>query len=59
MANPTQEQVNQVLSAYDLAVAAPGYVDTVIMDAEQISGDDYRMVWTDEYTGDFINTAER
>lgn len=59
MAAPTQAEVNRVLLAYNRAKSAEGYAETIVMEAEQISGDDYRMNWSDEYTGDFIDVSER
>lgn len=45
----TQEQVDQVLAAYENALAAPGYADSLVFEMQQVSGTDYKMVWTNQY----------
>lgn len=54
-----QREVSRVISAYDRACAAPDYADTIVLEAEQIAGDEYRMNWSAEYSGSFIDVSER
>ena len=49
MSQPTQQEVTQVIAGYENAAAAAAYADTVVMEMQQNSGDDYIMVWTNQY----------
>lgn len=49
MAQPTQEEVDRVIAAYENAKAAKEYADSLVLDTEKISGNDYRMVWSTQY----------
>lgn len=53
MATPTEEEIERVISGYDRASAAPGYVDSIVCEMQQVSGDNYEMVWSNEYNGNF------
>lgn len=44
-----QEEVDRVLSAYEIAKEALGYADSIVLEMQQVSGTDYRMVWTNKY----------
>ena len=45
----TQEEVDRVLAAYAIAKEAPDYVESIVLEMQQVSGEDYRMVWTSQY----------
>lgn len=45
----TQEEVDRVLVAYENAKTAPEYAESIVMEMQQISETDYRMVWTNQY----------
>lgn len=45
----TQEEIDRVLAAYDNAKAAEEYAETIVMEMQQVSGTDYKMVWTNQY----------
>ena len=45
----TQEEVDRVLAAYENAKEVPEYAATIVLEMQQVSGDDYRMVWTHQY----------
>lgn len=47
----TQAEVDRVLAAYDNAQQGKDYSETIIMETQQISGDEYRMIWSTLYTG--------
>lgn len=47
MATPTQQEVDRVLAAYENAKAATEYAETIVLEMRQISGTDYKMVWTE------------
>ena len=53
MAAPTQEEINRVISGYDRASGAADYADTIVCEMEQVSGDNYRMIWSTGYNGGF------
>ena len=57
MAEPTPEQINRVVTAYNRAVGAAEYTNTLVVQAEQISGDEYRMNWSNRYDGSFVPDA--
>ena len=46
MAQPTGQEVTRVITGYENAVAAVEYVDSLVLEMQQISGDDYKMVWS-------------
>lgn len=45
----TQEEVDRVLAAYDNSKKAPEYVESIVLEMQQNSGTDYKMVWTNQY----------
>lgn len=45
----TQAEVDRVLSAYDNAKEAPEYAESIVLEMQQVSGTDYKMVWTNQY----------
>lgn len=49
MAQPTQQEVDLVISAYENAKAAKEYAETLALEMQQNSGEDYTMVWSNEY----------
>ena len=53
MAAPTQEDIDRVINGYNLADGAADYADTILCEMQQVSGDNYRMVWSTEYSGGF------
>lgn len=53
MAEPTQGDINRVVNGYNLAKESADYADTIVCEMQQISGDNYRMVWSAEYSGGF------
>lgn len=59
MATPTEKDINRVISGYDQADLAADYADTLVVEMQQISGDEYKMVWNNEYSGNFVPDAER
>ena len=53
MAEPGQGDINRVISGYNRADGAADYADSIVCEMEQVSGDNYRMVWSTEYNGGF------
>lgn len=45
----TQAEVDRVLAAYDNANEATEYAESIVLEMQQISGTDYKMVWTNQY----------
>ena len=58
MANPTDENISRVVAGYNRAVAAADYADTIVCQMQQVSGDNYQMLWSTEYTGPFEPNKE-
>lgn len=50
---PTEERVNSLLAAIATAQAAKDYATAQVCEAQQVSGDNYCMVWSTETRGDF------
>jgi hypothetical protein len=48
----TQAEVDRVLAAYENAKAAQEYAESIVMEMQQISGTDYKMVWSNQYPTD-------
>lgn len=53
MIDPTPENLNRILSAYHLAWVAKEYASSLIFETEQVDGDNYNMVWSEEFNGSF------
>lgn len=45
----TQADVDRVLATYDNAKASTEYADSIVMEMQQVSGTDYKMVWSNQY----------
>ena len=54
MAQPTEKDIERVINGYNRAIGAADYADTIKCEMQQVSGDNYRMVWSTEYNGPFI-----
>ena len=59
MSAPEQKDINRIISGYNQADSAADYADTLVVEMQQMSGDEYRMVWSNRYSGDFVPDAER
>lgn len=53
MSAPTQAEIERILSGINQADAAMDYVDHQLCEMQEISGDDYKMVWSTKTRGDF------
>ena len=53
MAEPTQAEIDRVINGYNMADGAADYADTIVCEMQQISGDNYCMKWSEEYSGPF------
>lgn len=53
MATPTQQEITRIIGGYNRASDAADYADTIACEMEQVSGDNYKMVWSTEYNGNF------
>ena len=49
MSQPTQQEVDSVVAAYENAREAKQYADSIVIEMQNNSGDDYTMVWTTGY----------
>lgn len=49
MAQPTQQEVDRVISAYENAKEAKKYADSIIAEMQLNEGEDYKMVWSTKY----------
>lgn len=45
----TQDEVDRVIVVYEDAKQIPGYVDSIVLEMQQNSETDYRMIWTNQY----------
>lgn len=45
--------INRIMNGYEDAKDATAYGEAIVLDVEQIDGDDYRMVWTQNYAGGY------
>ena len=45
----TQAEVDRVVAAYENAKTAKEYADSIVMEMQQASGDDYTFVWSEQY----------
>lgn len=54
MAAPTPAEISRVIAGYNRADNAADYADTIVCEMQQVSGDNYRMVWSTEYNGPFM-----
>ena len=52
MAQPTQNEADRVIASYENAREAVEYAGSIILEAQQNSGEDYTMVWTLRYPED-------
>lgn len=49
MSQPTQQEVDRVIAGYENAKEAPNYAASIVVEMQQLSGDDYGMVWSTKY----------
>lgn len=54
MANPTSQEIDEIVNGQNQAQNAADYADTVKMEMQLISEENYQMVWTVTYTGPFV-----
>lgn len=45
--------INRIMNGYENAIAAANYEEAIVLDEELIENDDYRMIWTTNYSGDY------
>lgn len=48
----TQGEIDRVMAAHDIAKQLPEYVESIVLEMQQISGTDYKMVWSNQYPTD-------
>ena len=55
MANPTQQDIDRIITGYDRADTAADYADTIVCEMQLVpsSSDNYSMVWSTQYDGPF------
>lgn len=49
MSQPTQQEVDNVIAAYENAKEAKKYADSIVAEMQLNSGEDYTMVWSTKY----------
>lgn len=54
MSAPTPEEINRIVAGDNRASAAADYAETIVCEMQQVSGDNYCMVWSTEYNGQFV-----
>ena len=45
--------INRVMNAYEEAQEAANYAEAIVLDEELISGEDYRVIFTNNYSGQY------
>lgn len=60
MSNPTPQEIDRIISGYDTAIAAADYADTIVCEMQATSSppNNYRMVWSNQYSGPFTPDAQ-
>lgn len=53
MATPTESEIETVVDGYNRANGAADYADTIKCQMQQITGDNYKMLWSTVYNGSF------
>ena len=48
-----ENDINRIMNGYDEAIDAAEYEEALILDDELIEGSDYRMIWSDTYSGSY------
>ena len=56
---PSSDEITRVINGYDEAKESKKYAASLKLEAENISGDDNRLIWSTEYNGGFKPNAER
>lgn len=51
--------INTIINANQNAKDATKYVDAIVLDEEQIEETNYRMVWTENYSGGYPPVNEK
>lgn len=54
MATPTDSEISRVVAGYTRADGAADYAESIVCQMEQESGDNYRMIWSNAYSGGFV-----
>lgn len=50
MAQPTQQEVDRVIAGYENAKKSIQYAETIVIETQNNTGEDYTMVWSTAYT---------
>ena len=53
MAEPTQGEINRIVSGYNRADGAADYAATIVCEMQQVEGENYEMVWSTYNSGRF------
>ena len=56
---PSTDDIVRVMTGYDEAKEGKKYADSLKLEAENISGNNYCLVWSTAYNGGFKPDAER
>ena len=56
---PSTDDIVRVMTGYDEAKESKKYADSLKLEAENISGNNYCLVWSTAYNGGFKPDAER
>lgn len=53
MANPTESEIDRIISGMNRASDAADYGETIRCEMQQVAGDNYQMLWSTQYSGPF------
>lgn len=48
--------INRIMNGYKDAKDAADYAEAIVLDEEEIDDDDYRFIWTNNYSGQYPPT---
>ena len=54
MATPTDAEISRVVAGYTRANEAAAYAESMTFQMQQVSGDNYQMIWSTAYNGRFV-----
>ena len=53
MANSIESDIERIITGYNRASGGADYAATIVCEAQQVDGDNFRMLWSTRYDGDF------
>ena len=54
MDNSTEQDIERIITGYNRAKDGADYAETIVCEAQLVADDNYRMVWSTHYGGNFV-----